>query len=62
MDELGDRRFLCKARDDYVVALPISFNDPILSIDSESVVRSPPRKMKIKFEPVSKSEKQSFVQ
>jgi len=40
MDELGIRRFLCKARDDYVVALPISFNDPILSIDSESVVRS----------------------
>lgn len=40
MDELGVRRFLCKARDDYVIALPISFNDPILSIDSESVVRS----------------------
>ena len=38
MDELGDRRFLCKARDDYAVALPISFNDPILSVDFESVV------------------------
>ena len=40
MDELGDRRFLCKAFDDYAAALPISFDDPILSIDSESVVRS----------------------
>ncbi len=40
MDELGDWRFLCKACDDYAVALPISFDDPILSIDSEGVVGS----------------------
>ena len=38
MDGLGDRGFLCKAHDDYAAALPISSDDPILSIDSESVV------------------------
>ena len=38
MDGLGDRGFLCKACDDYAAALPISSDDPILSIDSESVV------------------------
>ena len=43
MDELGDRRFLCEACDDYAVALSISLDDPILSIDSEGVVRSLPK-------------------
>ena len=38
MDELGNWRFLCKACDDFAAALPISFDDPILSLDSESVV------------------------
>ena len=38
MDELGDRGFLCEACDDYAVALSISLDDPILSIDPESVV------------------------
>tara|TARA_X000001036_G_C20023055_1_gene539488 strand:- start:273 stop:440 length:168 start_codon:yes stop_codon:yes gene_type:complete len=43
MDGLGDRGFLCEACDDYAVALSISLDDPILSIESESVVRSLPK-------------------